>query len=235
MIPKFKCCTDCLIVKPGIDFCQRNVNGVLYCMAYCRKCQNKRKSLWFKANPEVKKNQDAAYYKVNAEKIKQRSKNWAASNPDKVRSMKSKTKTGRQAEYQKNKYKYREMTKAWSKKHPEYRAARDAIRRKNTNLAKPKWANSFFINEIYSLAQLRTKITGDQWDVDHIIPLQSKIVCGLHVPENLRVILHTDNMAKGNKFNPDDLLWTFRPFQPKLGSENAEDDPGGVRSAAGEA
>ena len=36
--------------------------------------------------------------------------------------------------------------------------------------------------------------------VDHIIPLQGKTVCGLHVENNLRAIPHFLNTRKGNKF-----------------------------------
>jgi hypothetical protein len=47
---------------------------------------------------------------------------------------------------------------------------------------------------------LRTKMTGIEWHVDHIIPLQGKNVSGLHTPYNLQVIPASWNTAKGNKF-----------------------------------
>jgi hypothetical protein len=75
-----------------------------------------------------------------------------------------------------------------------YRAAK---LRANVN-----WANEFFIREIYDLAQLRSKATGIKWHVDHIVPLKSKIVCGLHVENNLQVIPAIANVLKSNKSWP---------------------------------
>lgn len=68
--------------------------------------------------------------------------------------------------------------------------------------AHPKWANDFFIEEAYHLAALRTKMLGFKWHVDHIVPLQSKFVCGLHVENNLRVIPGAENLGKGNRHWP---------------------------------
>jgi hypothetical protein len=76
-----------------------------------------------------------------------------------------------------------------------------AIYKSRLRKAKPKWANGFIIKEIYDLARLRSEMTGVEWHVDHIIPIRSKKVCGLHVHSNLQVITRTDNMKKGNRFN----------------------------------
>ena len=53
---------------------------------------------------------------------------------------------------------------------------------------------------MYKEAQRLTKVTGEQYDVDHIIPLKGAAVCGLHVPWNLQVLKHADNMRKSNKY-----------------------------------
>lgn len=59
--------------------------------------------------------------------------------------------------------------------------------------------NDLIIAEAYSLAILRNKTTNIKWHVDHIIPLKSKYVCGLHVGINLQVIPAIENMKKGNR------------------------------------
>jgi hypothetical protein len=67
--------------------------------------------------------------------------------------------------------------------------------------AMPAWANHFFMEEAYSLARLRSRVTGFEWHVDHEIPLRSKSACGLHTHDNLRVIPAIDNMRKGNRYS----------------------------------
>lgn len=74
-----------------------------------------------------------------------------------------------------------------------------ARRRARKLNATPTWANDFFIAEAYHLAQLRGMSSGFEWHVDHIIPLQSKLVCGLHCEFNLQVIPGIENVKKGNK------------------------------------
>ena len=69
--------------------------------------------------------------------------------------------------------------------------------------AKPAWANDFFIREAYHLAKLRTLATGYPWHVDHIVPLKSDLVCGLHVEHNLQVIPASENVRKQNFYWPD--------------------------------
>jgi uncharacterized protein YdaU (DUF1376 family) len=75
----------------------------------------------------------------------------------------------------------------------------------NRNAAKlnatPSWlskAQHEEIASIYAKAALRTAETGIKHEVDHVIPLRGKLVCGLHAPWNLRVIEAYKNRQKSN-------------------------------------
>lgn len=91
----------------------------------------------------------------------------------------------------------------WSAANPAKRQAQLVARRAAKLKARAPWANSFFIAEIYDLARLRTQHTGVKHEVDHIVPLQSPIVCGLHVEANLQVIPSVLNRRKQNRVWPD--------------------------------
>lgn len=71
--------------------------------------------------------------------------------------------------------------------------AKNANRRALKLNATPSWANLSLIKEIYNSCP-------EGYHVDHIVPLQGKLVCGLHVENNLQHLLAVENMQKHNKF-----------------------------------
>lgn len=91
---------------------------------------------------------------------------------------------------------------AWSKKN---RAALNAKSREYVARklkATPKWANAEAIIRIYELAK-RLSTPKLKYHVDHIVPLKSPLVCGLHWEGNLRVLPAAENAAKSNRTWPD--------------------------------
>ncbi len=65
----------------------------------------------------------------------------------------------------------------------------------------PAWADVAQIQRFYLEAWRLTMNTGIVHHVDHIVPLKSPTVCGLHVHTNLRVVQKTDNLKKGNRYD----------------------------------
>lgn len=139
------------------------------------------KKQYAERNKEVIRHKQHAKYIKNAEKIRAATRRWEKANPEKVNASKRK----------------------WEKNNPgicnEKTARRFAAKRRAT----PKWANQFLMEEVYDLAVRRTKTTGFKWNVDHIVPLNSSVVCGLHVENNLQVIPKVVNCSKSNRYWPD--------------------------------
>lgn len=78
-----------------------------------------------------------------------------------------------------------------------------ASRRAAKLQATPKWASEALILAIYEECQLRAEETGIPQHVDHVVPLISDIVCGLHCEDNLQILPALENLSKGNRHWPD--------------------------------
>ena len=96
----------------------------------------------------------------------------------------------------------RQYRNAWKENNKTQVRADTKARRRKHRLATPKWLTrqqKSEIRQLYQIAITMTKTTGEQYVVDHIVPLRSEFVCGLHVPWNLRVIPRQENLLKSNK------------------------------------
>ena len=126
-------------------------------------------------------------------------------------------------EYQKKYYRDTlEYQKEWHKsnkarKRYKYNAY-EAKRRARKLCATPSWLSKeqlIAIDNIYWLAKDVSTITGETYQVDHIVPLQGIDVCGLHVPWNLQLLPAKENAAKKNNKLDTDTNNEYNYFSAK--------------------
>lgn len=184
-----KVCKTCKIEKSTNLFNKRK-DGALGVSTECRECYNsKRKSR--SGNPKVIEYR-RKYYRENREKIRT-SEN---SNPLK--------KQKRKEHYLRNKQSVAEQMKVYRAANRDKFAYLEGLRRSSKLKATPKWLSEDQLREIsdvYYLARDLSICTGEQYHVDHIIPLKGEAVCGLHVPWNLQVLPSDINIRKSNKMD----------------------------------
>jgi 5-methylcytosine-specific restriction endonuclease McrA len=90
----------------------------------------------------------------------------------------------------------------WKENNQEQVLADNKVRRRKHRQATPPWISrkqKSDMRALYQAAIHMTKTTGERYVVDHVVPLRSDVVCGLHVPWNLRVITQEENLKKSNK------------------------------------
>ena len=190
--------------------CARCGGTARYKSGDCSTCAKERERARYQNNRQEIDAKHTAWRKANPDKHNAASARWAKENPDKQRARvlrwklenKERTAANLAAWHLKNKERRRVANALWIKNNPEYAAAKTSQRKAAALQATPSWANEFFVKEAYALAKLRTKIFGFKWHVDHIVPLNSDRVCGLHVEHNLQVIPGASNLAKSNRFWP---------------------------------
>ena len=102
--------------------------------------------------------------------------------------------------------KIRAIASEWARRNPAKKAQERAARRAAEQKATPRWfgeLDALVFAEAFDLAARRKCATGFKWEVDHIIPLGGRNVCGLHVGANIQVIPMIANRKKGNKHSLD--------------------------------
>jgi hypothetical protein len=95
------------------------------------------------------------------------------------------------------------VNSAYRKENLNRHAAKETKRRAAKINRTPAWLtedDNWMIEQAYELASLRTKMFGFNWEVDHVLPLQGKIISGLHIPINLQVIPAILNRQKNNRY-----------------------------------
>lgn len=179
-----KICAKCKIEKPVEEFpkTNRNRSGIGSRCLVCTK--------------EQRKQIGATYYKNNIEKCHDSATKWRSNNKEAVAAI--------ERTYRLN---HPEQIKTklanYAKNNSDKINANQARRKARLLLAIPAWVNFDLVEEFYAEARYLSSTSPTEFHVDHIVPLQSDIVCGLHWEGNLQVLSEFDNISKGNRFWPN--------------------------------
>jgi hypothetical protein len=136
---------------------------------------------------------------------------WRAANPEKRREMnlrgrsseRGRERARRKARqwYEENKLRAYATSREWKERNKDRLAPMAAARQAARRDRRPAWQSRSEMVCFYESARRVSRCLGIPHQVDHVVPLFGKLVSGLHVPGNLRVIPASINQKKSNKFD----------------------------------
>lgn len=207
-------CSDCKRMLPAsTEFFSRNRRRKDGLVLYCKRCAADRWQVHYRINREqlIARATESTKRRRECPEVRAAERQYARQRKRKVLA----DPVARAA--------HRKRAADWVKAHPEraksfkhaqpaLRAYRAAMRLVAVKRATPVWADREAIKAIYVEAARMTLKTGVPHQVDHIVPIAGRNVCGLHVPANLRVITADANRLKSNTLIEDLALAPLPPF-----------------------
>jgi hypothetical protein len=167
-----------------------------YCKSLCKKCYRKQ---YYETKGKIK---NTEYYWNRIEKVRKYSKEkWKNDCEVLKEDNKRRYKENRDSRLeQKREYnqKNKNNISAYKKEYHQRPKSKKLARAKNAKRnalkikATPFWADLEAIKEFYLNCP-------EGYEVDHIVPLRNKFVCGLHILENLQYLSKSENCSKNNK------------------------------------
>lgn len=171
--PATRVCTKCNVEQPSSEY-RKNKNYVGGIVWQCKSC--------IRAMAR-------AHWARTREHSNQVKREWREKNRAHV--------VARHRRYvEKNRRRLCENSLRWSKANPEKQRARVQARNARIRNAIPVWADQTATQQFYLDCP-------KGMDVDHIVPITSRYVCGLHWVGNLQYLDPLQNRIKNNRFWPD--------------------------------
>lgn len=200
-------------ILDGLKTCRKGLHQYSSDLKECPECKRERSRRWREKNPERHKENCRHWYEKNAECSKEKARRWYEQNLERAKGSRRlwreqnyvRMKETNRSWQKQNPDRWKEYNRRWKEKNHEKFNAYAAKRRAAKKQAVPPWADLDAIKRIYAEAAKLTKSTGIPHQVDHIYPLQSDYMCGLHVETNLQILTQSENVSKGNRTWPGQL------------------------------
>lgn len=196
-----KQCVMCQEHKDIADF-HKKKNGKYGVSSRCKPCD-------YEYGKKYRDSISKRYREKHREKINAQTRERYAANPQKHIDACKKSRLKHYDRYIKYSRQYEathkqeryEKNRKYIKANPHKRLEFDLKKKVAKEQASVTWANEELIAKVYRLRDKLNKLAGYvKYHVDHEIPLRGKKVSGLHVENNLRIMLATDNLSKGNRY-----------------------------------